>query len=60
MTRMYKLYNYVNETGSMAIMGAIDAPPIDYKNLKDVIERTFDHEKHLSLKINELTELSNE
>ncbi|MCT4643446.1 MAG: ferritin [Carboxylicivirga sp.] len=58
MTRMYKLYNYVNETGSMAIMGAIDAPPIDYKNLKDVIERTFDHEKHLSLKINELTELS--
>lgn len=58
MMHMHKLFNYINETGSMASVSAIEAPPIDFKNLRDVFERTFEHEKHVSSKINELVELT--
>jgi ferritin len=58
MMHMHKLFNYINETGSMAIVSAIDAPSTEFKNLRDVFEQTFKHEKLVSAKINELVELT--
>lgn len=55
---MHKLFNYINETGSMAIVSAIDAPITEFKDLRDVFEQTFKHEKLVSAKINELVELT--
>ncbi len=58
MMHMHKLFNYINETGSMAQVSAIDAPPMEFKDLRDVFEKTFEHEKFVSKKINELVELT--
>ncbi len=55
---MYRLFNYINETGSMAIVSKIDAPPCDYKDLKDVFEQTYKHELHVTALINSLVDLT--
>ena len=38
MGHMEKLFHYVNETGSHAIIQAIDAPPSDFKSLKKIFQ----------------------
>jgi len=55
---MYRLFNYINETGCMALVGAIDAPPSKFKDLKDIFEQTYQHELFITSKINELVELT--
>ncbi|WP_419769283.1 MAG: non-heme ferritin [Candidatus Marinarcus sp.] len=55
---MYKLFKYINETGSQAIVGALDAPDYQFKDIKDVFERTYKHEQFITNKINELVELT--
>jgi len=51
---MQKLLAYVNETGGLAILGQIDAPPTQFESIKDVFEQTFHHEQLVTQKINEL------
>ncbi|OOF66024.1 non-heme ferritin [Rodentibacter sp. Ppn85] len=58
MQHMRKLFTYLNETGALAIISAIEAPPYEYKSLKDVIEITYQHEKLITGKINELVGLT--
>ena len=54
MQHMRKLFTYLNETGAQAIISAIEAPSHEYKSLKEVIEITYEHEKLITSKINEL------
>lgn len=54
MQHMRKLFTYLNETGSRAVISAIEAPVHEYKSLKEVIETTYEHEKLITSKINEL------
>ncbi|KMZ16531.1 non-heme ferritin [Haemophilus influenzae] len=54
MQHMRKLFTYLNETGSLAVISAIEAPAHEYKSLKEVIEATYEHEKLITSKINEL------
>jgi len=54
MTHMTRLFTYVNETGALPIIGAIDAPPHEFKSLADVFETTYKHECEITEKINEL------
>ena len=54
MQHMRKLFTYLNETGAQAIISAIEAPSHKYKSLKEVIEITYEHEKLITSKINEL------
>ncbi len=56
MQHMQKLFNYVNETGSMAILGTIEAPPHEFESIRDVFQRTYDHECEVTRKINELAD----
>jgi len=56
MGHMQRLFTYVNECGAMAKLGAIDAPPTDFASIDDVFERTLEHEKHVTGKINELAD----
>lgn len=58
LTHMYRLFSYINETGSMAIVSAIDAPPTKFKDIRDVFEQTYEHELLVTSKINELVELT--
>jgi len=54
MQHMKRLFTYVNETGAMAQIGAIDAPPTDFKSIKDLFENVFEHECLITQKINDL------
>jgi len=54
MQHMKRLFTYVNETGAMAKLGAIDAPPTEFSSIKDLFEKVFEHERLITQKINEL------
>ena len=54
MQHMRKLFTYLNETGALAVITAIEAPAHKYKSLKEIIELTYKHEKLITSKINEL------
>ncbi len=54
MQHMRKLFTYLNETGALPVIGAINAPPHDFSSLKQVMELTYQHEKLITSKINEL------
>ncbi|MDU8924743.1 non-heme ferritin [Pasteurellaceae bacterium LIM206] len=54
MTHMRKLFTYLNETGSKAVIETIEAPAHEFKSLKQVFELTFKHEQLITAKINEL------
>ncbi|MDY4279497.1 MAG: non-heme ferritin [[Pasteurella] mairii] len=54
MQHMRKLFTYLNETGALVVIGEIDAPPHEFSSLKQVIELTYEHEKLITSKINEL------
>lgn len=53
---MQRLFNYVNETGAMVILGQIDAPPTDFDSIADIFQKTYDHECLVTKKINELVD----
>ena len=42
MEHMQRLFTYVNETGGLAIVGQIDAPPVDFKSVSDIFQETYD------------------
>ena len=53
---MFKLFTYVNETGGMAKIGRIDAPPHEFKSLHEVFVKTYEHEQLITLAINALVD----
>ena len=58
MGHMLRLFNYVNETGAMAVVGKIKSPPTEFKNVKDLFEKTYEHEQAVTKKINELADVA--
>ncbi|MFZ7343121.1 non-heme ferritin [Avibacterium volantium] len=54
MQHMRKLFTYLTETGALPIISEIEAPPHEFSSLKQVIETTYQHEKLITSKINEL------
>ncbi len=54
MDHMRRLFDYLNDTGSMPILGAIEAPPTGFASLAELFKRTYEHEQMITLKINEL------
>jgi ferritin len=54
MGHMQKFFDFVNETGNLAIVGALDAPPTEYKSVKDLFKSTLKHEKFVTGKIQDL------
>jgi len=54
MMHMHKLFDYVNETGAMAVVGQIDAPPVDFKSIKELFTKTYEHECLVTKRINEM------
>lgn len=56
MTHMQRLFTYVNETGAMAKLGRIDAPPTEWESLTDLFRQTYEHECLVTSKINDLAD----
>lgn len=51
---MHKLFGYVNEAGAQALVSEIDAPINTFQDLKEVFQKTYEHEQFITSKINEL------
>ena len=58
MTHMQRLWDYVNETGALARIGAIAAPQEDFSNIKEVFETTLEHEQTVTKAINTLADVA--
>ncbi|MDA7848116.1 ferritin [Sulfurospirillum sp.] len=58
LAHMHKLFNYVNETGAQAIVSSLDGPETTFKDIKEIFEKTYTHEKFITTQINELVELT--
>jgi ferritin len=54
MDHMRRLFTYVNETGALAKLGQIDAPPTEFQSLVDVFEKVLEHEQEVTRAINGL------
>ncbi|MDH4018816.1 MAG: non-heme ferritin [Xanthomonadales bacterium] len=54
MEHMQRLFTYVNETGGLARVGKIDAPPFEFKSISEVFQATYEHEVFITSKINKL------
>lgn len=51
---MYKLFDYVCETGALAVLAPVPAPPSEYASLGDVFKLIYEHEIKVTQAINQL------
>lgn len=51
-------FNYVCEHGAVAVLGALDAPPSEFKSPADVFEMTLAHEKTVTASIHALVDIA--
>jgi ferritin len=58
MEHMQRLFTYVNETGGLAIVGQIDAPPVEFKSISEIFKETYEHEVFITSKINKLAKIA--
>lgn len=54
---MLKLIKFVNERGGKAIIPAIEQPPVEFKNLKNIFELLLKHEINVTESINNLVDI---
>ena len=57
---MHRLFNYVNEAGSMALIGGIDEPKSNFKNVQEIFKMTYKHECLITKEINKLVKAASE
>ena len=55
---MYRLFDYINETGSLAVLGSIDAAETDYESIHEVFKKIYDHECLITKAINNLVDVA--
>ena len=53
---MKRLFDYVLDCGSLALIGKIAAPESEYKSLLDVFKAAYQHELKITKEINELVD----
>jgi len=53
---MLKFISYINERGGRALITAIEQPPSEYKDVKEVFEKVLAHEQFVTASINEIVE----
>ena len=58
MEHMQKIFDYIQDTGALAILDSIEKPEIEYANLKDIFAQTYQHEKMITGQINELVDIA--
>ena len=51
---MLKFLGYINERGGKAIVPSIKQPPAIYKDIRDIFEQVFEHERFISKSINDI------
>lgn len=59
MMHMRRLLNYLQETGALATINGMQAPPTDFSSLTEMFEKIYEHEQLVTSKINDLVHLAN-
>lgn len=58
MSHMQRLFEYVNECGSIANVGEIKAPPTEYESIESIFKQIYEHECLVTRSITELVKNS--
>jgi len=58
MEHMQKLFEYIQDTGALAIVDAIEKPDIEFENIYELFTQTYAHERMITAQINELVDIS--
>ena len=59
MMHMRRLFNYLQETGALATISGMQAPPNHFDSLTQMFEQIYEHEQLVTKKINDLVHLAN-
>ena len=54
---MMKIIRYINEREGKASIGALKKPPAEFASVREVFEKTLEHEKFISASINEIVQV---
>lgn len=49
-----KFFDFLNDRGAWVILGEIGKPPADFASIRDVFEKTLEHEKEVTASINNI------
>ncbi|HPB32393.1 MAG TPA: ferritin [Candidatus Sumerlaeota bacterium] len=55
-----KMYDYINEQQGKVALKAIDAPPVEFKSIKEIADMQLEHEKKVTGLIRNLVTLARE
>lgn len=58
MSHMQKIFDYIQDTGALAIVDAIEKPDIDFSDLKNLFATTYNHEQMITKQINEIVDIA--
>lgn len=58
MVHAQKFYDYINQQGGRVALKAIDEPPKDFSSPSDLFEKTLEHEKVVTKRINNLVNMA--
>ncbi|MCA9784428.1 MAG: non-heme ferritin [Calditrichaeota bacterium] len=58
MMHMQKMFDFVNESGRMALVGAIEAPTATFESPAALFQAAFEHEQQVTASIGQLVEAS--
>jgi ferritin len=56
----FGFFNFLNERGGKIVLGAIEAPRVDWMNATEVFAETLKHEEYVTSLINNLVSLAHE
>lgn len=59
MMHMRRLLTYLHETGALAIIGGMEAPPATFNTVTEMFEKIYSHEQFVTQKITDLVHLAN-
>ena len=57
-SHMERIYDYLLDVGEYPKILSLSGPSSEYASLRDIFEKTLEHEKYITSKINELASLS--
>jgi ferritin len=54
----YRFYNYIIDRGGRVILQGLDTPPADFKSIMDIYQKSLDHEREVTRRINRIYEMA--
>lgn len=58
MEHMHKIFDYIQDTGALAIIDTIEKPESEFNDLKEVFTKIYKHEKMITAQINQLVDIA--